>query len=127
RPRLRRVLVRDRRHHPEPGTDLHRRRRVCRGRRIDAHGLRDADGRHLRRDLQDLRFGYLSIRSCSNTLTLWPASFPMAFRTAAVTGSLCVPSPIAMNELWNACPSMVPRTFTRPRVPKNLTESGMTT
>ena len=42
-------------------------------------------------------------------------------------GSLCVPSPIAMNEVWNSTSSMVPRTLTRPRVPKYSTESGITT
>jgi hypothetical protein len=30
-----------------------------------------------------------------------------------------------MNELRNGCPSIVPRTFTRPRVPKNAAEPGM--
>ena len=29
-----------------------------------------------------------------------------------------------MNELWNGWPSMVPRTLTRPLVPKNSTDSG---
>src|SRR5688572_8848099 len=32
-----------------------------------------------------------------------------------------------MNELRNGWPSMVPATLTRPRVPKNSTESGITT
>src|SRR5688500_8389653 len=32
-----------------------------------------------------------------------------------------------MNELRNGTPSTVPRTFTRPRVPKNAAESGITT
>src|ERR1035441_8695714 len=32
-----------------------------------------------------------------------------------------------MNELWNGTPSMVPRTLTRPRVPKNSTDGGQTT
>ena len=35
-------------------------------------------------------------------------------------GSLCVPSPIAMNEVWNSTSSMVPRTLTRPRRPEIL-------
>src|SRR6266568_4600236 len=37
-----------------------------------------------------------SIRSWSRTFTVSPASFPIAFRTSALTGSLWVPSPIAM-------------------------------
>jgi hypothetical protein len=56
-----------------------------------------------------------------------PASFPIAFRTSALTGSLCVPSPIAMKELRNGSPSIVPRTFTSPRVPKTSTDRGQTT
>src|SRR5512139_2569057 len=51
----------------------------------------------------------------------------MALRTSADTGSLCLPSPRAMNELRNAWPAMVPRTLTRPRVPKNSADSGQTT
>src|ERR1700676_648906 len=42
-------------------------------------------------------------------------------------GSLWVPSPSAMNELANGWPSTVPRTLTRPRVPKKAAESGITT
>ena len=61
------------------------------------------------------------------TVTRLPASFPMALRTSVFIGNMCLPSPMAMNELWNGHPSIVPRTFTRPRVPKNLTESGQTT
>ena len=45
----------------------------------------------------------------------------------ALIGSLWVPSPIAMHELWNGWPSTVPRTLTRPLVPTNSTESGSTT
>ena len=55
------------------------------------------------------------------------ADLPIARRISAVTGSLCVPSPRAMNELRNGCPSTVPRTFTRPRVPKNSAEPGICT
>ena len=44
--------------------------------------------------------------------------------TAAFTGSICCPSPMAINEARNACPSIFPRTFTSPRVPKNFTDSG---
>ncbi|SDC63094.1 HNH endonuclease [Rhodococcus tukisamuensis] len=42
-----------------------------------------------------------TIRSVSRTVTVAPASLPMARRTSVLTGSLCVPSPIAMNELRN--------------------------
>src|SRR5882762_9193429 len=41
------------------------------------------------------------MRSSSNTLTVSPTFFPMACRMSAFTGSLCVPSPRAMNELRN--------------------------
>jgi hypothetical protein len=51
----------------------------------------------------------------------------MSTRSAVFTGSLWLPSPSAMNELWNGRPSTVPRTFTRPRVPKNAADSGHTT
>lgn len=68
-----------------------------------------------------------SIRSDRRTVTVFPTSFPIAFRTSAFTGSLCVPSPIAMNELRNGCPSIVPRTLTSPRVPKNFADPRMTT
>jgi hypothetical protein len=64
------------------------------------------------------------IRSSILTVTVSPASFPMAFRTSAFTGSMCLPSPMAINELRNGWPLIVARTFTRPRVPKNLTDSG---
>jgi hypothetical protein len=37
-----------------------------------------------------------------------------------LTGSMCLPSPMAMNELWKGCPSIVPVTLTKPRVPKKL-------
>ena len=56
-----------------------------------------------------------------------PASFPIAARISALIGSICRPLPIAMKELRNGWPSIVPRTFTKPRVPKNATESGHTT
>ena len=55
------------------------------------------------------------------------AGFPIAARMSPATGSLCRPSPRAMNELRNGCPSIVPRTLTSPRVPKNSAEPGMTT
>ena len=34
-----------------------------------------------------------------------PTSLPIVRRTSALTGSLCVPSPRAMNEPRNGCPS----------------------
>lgn len=42
-----------------------------------------------------------SIRSSKRTVTVSPSSFPIALRTSAFMGSLCVPSPIAINELRN--------------------------
>jgi hypothetical protein len=66
-------------------------------------------------------------RSSSRTVTVSPTPLPSVRRTSALTGSLCVPSPSAMNELWNGWPSMVPRTFTRPRVPKYSAEPGICT
>ncbi len=67
------------------------------------------------------------IRFRKSTVTRLPASFPIAARTSAFIGSMCLPSPMAMNELRNGWPSIVPRTFTRPRVPKNATDSGQIT
>jgi hypothetical protein len=61
----------------------------------------------------------LSSRSLKRTLTVSPASLPIALRRSALTGSLWVPSPNAMNELRKGCPSIVPRTFTSPRVPND--------
>jgi len=72
-------------------------------------------------------FVYLVVRSSKRIVTVWPASFPIDFRTSALIGSMCLPLPIAMNELRNGYPSIVPRIFTRPLVPKNLTESGQIT
>src|SRR5258707_418970 len=51
----------------------------------------------------------------------------MAARISRLMGSMCFPLPIAINELRNGWPSMVPRTFTRPRVPKNSTDPGQIT
>ncbi|GAA1070553.1 hypothetical protein GCM10009629_02000 [Pseudonocardia alni] len=47
-------------------------------------------------------------RSSRWTVTASPVCLPIVVRTAAVTGSLCVPSPSAMKELWNGWPSIVP-------------------
>ena len=41
------------------------------------------------------------IRSSIRTWTVSPASLPMAFRSAALTGSLCVPSPCAISAPSN--------------------------
>ena len=57
---------------------------------------------------------------CRRPACRWPSA------ARHVTGSLCRPSPSAMNELWNGSPSTVPRTFTSPRVPKNSADSGHT-
>ncbi len=67
------------------------------------------------------------IRSSNRTVTLSPTSLPMIRLISAFIGSICVPSPIAMNELRNGRPSILPLTLTSPRVPKNLTDSGQTT
>ena len=66
-------------------------------------------------------------RSCKWMMTVSPVSLPINFRRLAFIGSLCVPSPRAMKEPRNGWPSTTPRIFTRPRVPKNAAESGMTT
>ncbi len=66
-------------------------------------------------------------RSTNRTVTSSPSPFPIALRTSAFTGSLWVPSPRAMKELWKGWPSMVPRTLTRPWVPKKAADSGQTT
>jgi hypothetical protein len=71
--------------------------------------------------------GLYLIRSSKDMATVSPILFPIAWRMSARTGNLCVPSPRAMNELRNGWPSILPLTFTKPRVPKNLTESGQTT
>ena len=60
-------------------------------------------------------------------MTVSPSPLPIALRTSAFTGSLWVPSPSAMKELRNGWPSTVPRTLTRPRVPKNSADCGHTT
>jgi len=49
-----------------------------------------------------------SIRSSNFTVTLSPASLSISFRISAFMGSLCVPSPNAINELLNGCPSTLP-------------------
>ncbi len=67
------------------------------------------------------------MRSSRDMATVSPTSFPIAWRMSARTGSLCVPLPRAMNELRKGWPLILPLTFTNPRVPKNLTESGHTT
>lgn len=42
-----------------------------------------------------------SMRCCSTTVTVSPASLAIVLRKGAAIGSLCVPSPSAMNELRN--------------------------
>ena len=54
-------------------------------------------------------------------------TLPMTLRNSALTGSLWVPSPSAMNELRNGCPSTAPVTRTKPRVPKNSAVQSVTT
>ena len=66
-------------------------------------------------------------RSCKCTFTIWPASLPIAFRVPALIGSICRPSPIAMNEALNGWPSILPLILTSPLVPKNFVDSGQTT
>ena len=41
-----------------------------------------------------------------STSTVSPTFFPIARRRSAFTGSMCVPSPMAMNELRNECSSI---------------------
>src|ERR1700684_584571 len=67
------------------------------------------------------------ILSSRTTLTVSPTFLPIASRISAFMGSLCVPLPSAMKELRNSWPSTLPRTLTRPRVPKNSTDSGQIT
>jgi hypothetical protein len=72
----------------------------------------------------------LDVNRAARTRRTWtasPASLQIAFRMLALTGSVCVPSPIAVNELRKPCPSIVASTFTSPRVRKNATETGITT
>lgn len=63
-------------------------------------------------------------RALSTIVTRSPASLPILRRVSALIGSMCSPPPIAINELAKGCPSMVPLTFTKPRVPKNSADSG---
>ena len=52
----------------------------------------------------------------------------MARSVAAFTrGVYASHFPKPVKELWKGTPSTVPRTFTKPRVPKNSTEPGQTT
>src|SRR5215218_8397958 len=59
--------------------------------------------------------------------TVSPASLPIALRSFALTGSLCVPSPCAMSAPSNGSPSIAPRIFTSPRVPNSSAASSITT
>lgn len=60
-------------------------------------------------------------------MTSSPSCLPIAERVSALIGNIWTPSPMAMNDARNGCPSMVPRTLTRPRVPKYSADSGHTT
>jgi hypothetical protein len=86
-----------------------------------------SDAQSLAEQFPFLVGGSYSIRSSKDIATVSPTVFPIAWRMFARTGSLCVPSPRAMNELRKGCRSILPLTFTKPRVPKNLTELGQTT
>jgi hypothetical protein len=60
--------------------------------------------RHLRAPLVPrhcARKTYLRLQLFSTTFTVLPASFPITRRISALTGSICLPSPMAMNELLN--------------------------
>ena len=60
-------------------------------------------------------------------MTLSPADLPNFLRSSALMGNLWVPSPRAMNELWNGRPSTVPLTLTKPLVPKYSADPSITT
>jgi hypothetical protein len=64
------------------------------------------------------------VRWRRRTVTVSPSAFPIFLRISALIGSLCVPSPRAMNELRNGSPSTVPFTFARPFVPKYSADPG---
>src|SRR5690606_36727259 len=66
------------------------------------------------------RSAYSLIRSSRWTVTVSPACLPMAVRTSVLTGSLCRPSPSAMNALVNGWPSTVPATLTSPPSPEEV-------
>ncbi len=67
-----------------------------------------------------------AMRFSMRTCTLSPTSFPIILRISAFTGSMCVPSPLAMKELWKECPSIFPLILTNPRVPKKSADPGQT-
>jgi hypothetical protein len=50
--------------------------------------------------------GIYLIRFSKDMATVSPTVFPIAWRMSARTGSLCVPSPSAMNELRKGWPSI---------------------
>ena len=54
---------------------------------------------HIARELQTLRQLAEALTELNGHGA--PAALPIAVRTSAFTGSLCVPSPSAMNELSN--------------------------
>jgi hypothetical protein len=51
-------------------------------------------------DTDSIRVNYeLRIHFFSTTFTVLPTSFPIARRICTLTDSMCLPSPIALNEL----------------------------
>ena len=52
----------------------------------------------------------LALGASPAMVTVSPTSFPIACRISVRTGSLCLPSPRAMNELRKGCPSILPLT-----------------
>jgi hypothetical protein len=66
------------------------------------------------------------MRWLRRAVTIWPVCVPISVRTSAGPASLWVPFPRAMNESWNGRRSMLPRIFTRPRLPTYSAEPGLT-
>jgi hypothetical protein len=66
-------------------------------------------------------------RSVRLMVTVSPAVLPMRVWRALLIGSLWVPSPSAMNDVWNSWSSMVPLTLTSPRVPKKAAVQSVMT
>jgi hypothetical protein len=82
--------------------------------------------------ISDLEIGAVDIIIESLAAEAVPPADPLVLQLLGAAGqpelaALCVPSPRAMNEPRNGCPSIVPRTLTRPRVPKYSAEPGICT
>src|SRR6202158_1857727 len=91
-------------------------------------GLRRKTSLHKVAQQRNRSYGHhLRSRAVSRTVTTSPVFLPRTSRVSALTGSLCTPPPMAMNALLKGCPSIVPRTLTRPRVSKNAADSGQMT